>query len=82
MIASSPTLVAEFAVTLGTLLSGLPKISQTFTVTNGCSTEILIPSLAKVTQIGFSKSLFAKIVNAESKFATPLGVCTERRDKR
>lgn len=79
---SSPTLVAEFAITLNVLVKGLPNISQTLTVTRGCRVEILISSLANVMHTGFSKSLFANAVNAESKLVTPLGVCTERRDSR
>ncbi|CAD1475019.1 unnamed protein product [Heterotrigona itama] len=84
MTTSSPTLVAEFAVTLIELLAliGLPSTSQTLIVTKGCRVEILISSLANVTQVGLSKSLFAKVVKAESKLETPLGVCTERRDRR
>ena len=33
---SPPTLVAEFAITLNELLNGLPSMSQTLIVTNGC----------------------------------------------
>lgn len=36
MTISSPTLVAEFAITLNELLNGLPSMSQTFIVTKGC----------------------------------------------
>lgn len=79
---SSPTLVAEFATTLGTVGSAWPRISQTLTVTNGCWLEIIIPPSAKVMQTGFSGLSIAKVVKADNKFVTPFTLCTERRERR
>lgn len=79
---SSPTLVAEFATTLGTDGNAWPRISQTLTVTNGCWLEMIIPPSAKVMQTGFSGLSTAKVVKADNKFATPFVVCTERLERR
>jgi len=74
--------VAEFATTLGIAGNAWPRISHTLIVINGCCIEILIPPSAKVIQTGFSELSIAKVVKADSKFATPFIVCTERRDKK
>lgn len=77
----SSSFVAEFAITLGTVVNGLPKISQTLTITSGCLLETTTPSSGRVIQINVSYLFVPNVFNAERRLTTPFGVWTDRLDK-